>query len=114
MWSEVSSIKEIYEEYDMAEMICPSPTANFTIDDLQSDTKSESIYIRVEAEKFNTSDPNASNFINSYVAQHRYFTINFYMLNTGFNLGNKDSIFKYIDDSPWITFNDQIGTEVVV
>ena len=47
MWSEVSGIKEIYEEYDMAEMICPSPTANFTIDDLQSDTKSESIYIRI-------------------------------------------------------------------
>ena len=53
---------------------------------------------------------NASAFISEYVKYNRYYSVNLYILNTGFNIGDRIASFKYIYDSPWITFNDQIGT----
>ena len=99
--------------YAMEDMLCPTESTNLTITGLKSDPDQITIDLEIyvclgEGFCLNTTD--MLEFMGEYVADNRYFTVNFLFLNTGFNLGEKDPTFKYIDDTAWITFTEEIGT----
>ena len=45
-----------------------------------------------------------------FEAQWSYLTADIYMLNTVFNMGNKDPVLLYPDNNARISFSTQIGT----
>ena len=52
--------------------------------------------------------------IEGIVLKEKYIEGIFIYLNTGFNPSDKDPLVKFIDDTIWITFTHQTGTEAFV
>ena len=69
---------------------------------------------------FITNEPNCHgvdaffDLLNAFYNTFTYGFVELYVLNTGFNVEQKDHIYRFMDSNHWLTFSENIGTDLII